>query len=1377
MGEIIKRKIRRMNWKAKIAIILCFTLIFSTFMYEGWYKPKPAYAAVTTYKGTFTKRTSVGAQSITGVGFQPKAVIFFWTKNPTNGTSAPNGVMGIGFAGGSPIANSAVVTSAQDNVGTTNTGWIESATYSIVTLNPATPALAAQAYVTSFDADGFTLNWQTADTQADIIHFIAIGGTDITNVKVGQFNGPAATGNFSYSGVGFQPDFVMLALPDRNATTLDTVQAAGALNIGMFTSTSQGAIGWGSRDGQTTISHAHTMSDANSVYGIRRNAADQVATFVSMDPTGFTLNYTTAGGSAPYIYIALKGGQYRIGSFTKRTSAGTQAVTGVGFQPTGLMLFSHNSTAANGTVETLDPAASLSIGAASGANVNGTVWMHERTIINTDVNMISHNNLVMRMGASNNGITDYGQATLSSFDAAGFTLNWSTSDATARRVLYLAMGNIPGDQVNVGDGTDPANYTVYRNETNKVADSFTMVMNANTGSVTGVTASLTNPANVSSIRLYRDSGTIGSYDGTETLLATVNSPTATVNFTGFTENLTTTPTNYLIVADISSNPTVGQTVVASVTGLTVTAPDTQGTITDTGTTLTIGTGNLTIGNGTDPANANAPQGSTDKPIDSFTAVMSVSTGTISSLTLTTSAQFTAANVSGIKLYRDAGTIGAYDSGVDVLVPSTFTIGAGTATINITTPEDITTTAQNYLITVDIQPTATIGNTLTARVTSATGSYLGTPAYNDSSSATLTITAPTLPSTITSCAGCHGYTSSFNDGTARNNPAGTFPGSHNKHVVGYSKQCSVCHVTPATETSADFNHRNGYIQIANPINGNTGASYSKGTSFLQTNTFTGGTCSSTYCHSDGTSVITGTIPANTSPAWGGSTTCQSCHGAGGNDDGRPNYPNGTPKRNTHGDGVSYGVTHKAEPCTTCHTGVSGTAGSYTITDTTTHNNGVYNLQASLGYNQSTGQCATPGCHGAATWGGTLGCTDCHANAINSPVAQGLGGPTQRRAIVPEFAQASSHKRSAGGSVTNNDCGVCHMEGTAADGSINTTYHKNGYVELRDPDTGGLIEKAQWTGTGAGSLSTMAGQTAGFVRFSRNLGTHLQTDTNYNVLAGIELNHCLKCHDAGGAASTLARVPGGSATAPFGGTGTPINVSSQFATTNRSYHPVLGKQNNSYAAGTRMNAPWNITKTAGTTTSWGYLMTCWDCHAPNGATGTLTATVTAHGSAKTTPAAATNYVELRGSVWMTGAVGATNNTTLCIVCHAGYDTQTASNHGTGSAITTNTNNNMSLYLRYACYYCHTSGPTIPTTRLDAAADVHGSSTRRGGTTFTAVQYGYGFIRSEGFYANGYLQQPASVGGTAYSAQCTGFSGTNGSTNCARSGMGTYSPGGTY
>jgi len=634
-----------------------------------------------------------------------------------------------------------------------------------------------------------------------------------------------------------------------------------------------------------------------------------------------------------------------------------------------------------------------------------------------------------------------------------------------------------------------------------------------------------------------------------------------------------------------------------------------------------------------------------------------------------------------------------------------------------------------------------------------------------------------------CAGCHSYTK------ASGTPIAT--GSHTAHINNADAalgtfNCYQCHYATTTNDTA-ITDKTKHINKTKDVAFNT--------TLNPSGTYTSPNCSNLYCHSTGNiSAPTANLPAAyggshyTTMAWNGSAIgCNGCHGKTVTA-GAPDYTNqgaGQPGANSHMKHTSTGT--DSTSCDTCHTNTTNTGTSIKAGSILHINNArdvTFNTTkagASATYTAGTKTCSNIACHGNAQWGATLGCTDCHNATVSSPVAQGLGGPATRRNVVAEFAQASSHKRSAGGTVTNNDCGVCHMEGDPSTGTT-TSYHRDGYIDLRDPDTGGQITQAQWSGTGAGSL-TATTTTARFLQFSRDLTKDLQTDTNYLNLAGIELNHCLKCHDSGGAGSTLARVPGGSATNPFGGTGTPIDVSSQFATTNRSYHPVLGKQNNSYAANTRMNAPWNITKTNGTTTSWGLLMTCWDCHAPNGATGTLTSTVTAHGAAKTAPG--TVYVELRGSVWMTGGVSSTNNTTLCIICHAGYDTNTSPNHGTGTAFTSNANNGMTLYLRYACYYCHAGnnaggigGIVIPTTRADAAADVHGSSTRKGGTAFAQTKYGYGFIRSEGFYANGYYQQPLSVGGTSTGgAQCTGFNGSNGTTSCSRNSMGTYTPGGVY
>ena len=72
------------------------------------------------------------------------------------------------------------------------------------------------------------------------------------------------------------------------------------------------------------------------------------ASWVSMDADGFTLNFTTAGGSPNQGFsLALKGVTAKAGSFSKSTSGApaSQAVSGVGFQPSLVLLSSFQDVA------------------------------------------------------------------------------------------------------------------------------------------------------------------------------------------------------------------------------------------------------------------------------------------------------------------------------------------------------------------------------------------------------------------------------------------------------------------------------------------------------------------------------------------------------------------------------------------------------------------------------------------------------------------------------------------------------------------------------------------------------------------------------------------------------------------------------------------------------------------------------------------------------------------------------------------------------------------------------------------------------------------------------------------------------------------------
>lgn len=168
--------------------------------------------------------------------------------------------------------------------------------------------------------------------------------------------------------------------------------------------------------------------------------------------------------------------------------------------------------------------------------------------------------------------------------------------------------------------------------------------------------------------------------------------------------------------------------------------------------------------------------------------------------------------------------------------------------------------------------------------------------NQTQAATAAVTTTTRASVVNNCGSCHVYLGTQNpvaDGTARNTPDGKFLGSHATHAGDsagqYAYVCAKCHVAPSNNLS----HMNRNLEMSNPINGDTGAKYGKGTSWPVTNSPSQfQNCSATYCHSNGTSVATGTIYTNiSSPRWNTAiTTCNKCHGTSTRTAGGPWYPN-------------------------------------------------------------------------------------------------------------------------------------------------------------------------------------------------------------------------------------------------------------------------------------------------------------------------------------------------------------------------------------------------------------------------------------------------------------------------------------------------------
>src|SRR6267142_2819556 len=167
--------------------------------------------SLNTQVGTFVLNSVTGNQSITGLGFTPKIILLFY-NNETGNTINPSIQGGHGVALSSSDRRCVGFSQPNNNVPTgganTLAGHYNDRCIRYCRLNGDTASVREADFV-SMDADGFTINILTTDGTQSWISYLAIGGTDLTNVKTGQFVQNTGTGDQAITGVGFQPDCLL----------------------------------------------------------------------------------------------------------------------------------------------------------------------------------------------------------------------------------------------------------------------------------------------------------------------------------------------------------------------------------------------------------------------------------------------------------------------------------------------------------------------------------------------------------------------------------------------------------------------------------------------------------------------------------------------------------------------------------------------------------------------------------------------------------------------------------------------------------------------------------------------------------------------------------------------------------------------------------------------------------------------------------------------------------------------------------------------------------------------------------------------------------------------------------------------------------------
>ncbi len=260
------------------------------------------------------------------------------------------------------------------------------------------------------------------------------------------------------------------------------------------------------------------------------------------------------------------------------------------------------------------------------------------------------------------------------------------------------------------------------------------------------------------------------------------------------------------------------------------------------------------------------------------------------------------------------------------------------------------------------------------------------------------------------------------------------GSHAKHddYYGGVANCKKCHADHGTFSHATSAGRGLVVVPHNPADTPEGSYDGLLDNYLPSQSKTFGKCTNTYCHSDGSVVATGVVPANASPQWGTQQACGSCHGL------PPAYANGTPKANSH-----LAPEHARWSCDRCH--AITTADGTSITNRPSHVNMAYNVDAGSGasfsyaYAPSGGTCSNVSCHfnnSKRQWGTVLGCDSCHDSPPRTPAHLKHFGGTAANAAYGDVRIARDFGTDAAAYMMN--CGNCHpMDGSR---------HRNGTVEV-------------------------------------------------------------------------------------------------------------------------------------------------------------------------------------------------------------------------------------------------------------------------------------------------------------------------------------------
>ena len=399
--------------------------------------PFLAHADLCVDQGAFTLPDTTGNQTVSGSSCTPKVLI--WQANYAASENAAASAYDHNFGVGISSSLQATVQSRRSD-GSQNADGQHTNDRILRTVN-ASAGLENVVSLVSLNSDGYTYNIiQRSSVQLSRVKWLTIGGSDLTNVNLVQYQSPTSTGTQSLTGAGFAPDAIIVftaGISSAPPAIVSNGDTNGGVGYAVRDPAGQAAIGVLVNHVSTNASRAQSTSSVIYLPG----SSDMLweAAVSSWGSDGVTLNWSTTQGTAIYFWVLfLKGPRFRVFTTTQPTSSGNSSVTGIGFQPEAALLASFCGAAASGRVND----ANWSLGMAYTPQKSAFIWQSVRAGgVATTASRANFNGYALgcytEQGSSP---TLRSRASLVSFDSDGLTLAWEVSESTQRQVIGLAIG-------------------------------------------------------------------------------------------------------------------------------------------------------------------------------------------------------------------------------------------------------------------------------------------------------------------------------------------------------------------------------------------------------------------------------------------------------------------------------------------------------------------------------------------------------------------------------------------------------------------------------------------------------------------------------------------------------------------------------------------------------------------------------------------------------------------------------------------------------------------------------------------------------------------------------------------------------------------------